>query len=237
MKIVILNGHNHKGSTYHIGRSIADKIAGENEITEFFFPRDLDHFCTGCYSCIEDETACPFYSEKKPILDAIDAADILIFTTPTYCLHVSAPMKAFIDLTFDKWMAHRPMESMFTKKAVIVSTSAGASTRSAIKDVQDALFYMGVPKIVRYGVAVQAMNWQGVSDKKKAKIDKKTSAIAKKLTPAKPAVGIKTRFLFFLMGKMHKKGWNSSPIETQYWKEKGWLDGGKPWKKKHDKAD
>lgn len=63
MRIVMLNGQNHKGSTYQIGRMIADKIAGDNEITEFFFPRDLNHFCVGCYNCIEDETACPFYSD------------------------------------------------------------------------------------------------------------------------------------------------------------------------------
>ncbi len=230
MKIVTLNGQNHKGSTYRIGRMIADKIEGENEITEFFFPKDLPHFCAGCYQCIEDVTACPYYGEKQPIIDAIDAADILILTTPTYCLHVSAPLKSFIDLTFDLWMAHRPMESMFRKKAAVVSTSAGASTRSAVKDVQDALFYMGVPQILKYGMAVQAMNWQQVPEKKKAKIEKDTSAIAKRLSSCPAAAGIKTRSMFFMMGKMHKKGWNSSPTETAYWKEKGWLDGKKPWK-------
>ena len=29
MKIVMLNGQNHKGSTYNIGRIIADKIEGK----------------------------------------------------------------------------------------------------------------------------------------------------------------------------------------------------------------
>lgn len=230
MRIVLLHGQNHKGSSYNIGRMIAEKIEGDNEITEFFFPKDLNHFCAGCYKCIEDVTACPYYKEKKIITDALDNADILIFTTPTYCMHVSAPLKAFIDLTFDIWMAHRPMESMFTKKAVIVSAAAGTGTKGAINDVKDALFFWGVPKIYKYGIAVQAMNWQGVSDKKKERIEKDTSKIAKKLNALKPSVGIKTRFMFMIMGKMHKKGWNSSPVETAYWKEKGWLDGKKPWK-------
>ena len=230
MKIVLLHGQNHRGSTYQIGRMIADIIEGESEITEFFFPKDLNHFCMGCYKCIEDAAACPFYSEKKVIIDAVDEADILIVTTPTYCMHVSAPLKAVIDLTFDMWMAHRPMESMFTKKAVIVSTAAGTGTKSAIKDVRDALFYMGVPKIIKYGLAVQAMNWNQVSEKKKARIEKDTTAVAKKLSGKKPSVGIKTSFMFLMMAKMHKKGWNSSPVETEYWKDKGWLDGKKPWK-------
>lgn len=232
MKIVMLNGQNHKGSSYHIGRAVIDRIEGEKEVEEFFFPKDLPHFCLGCYRCIEDVTACPYYGEKQVILDAIDGADLLVVTTPTYCMHMSAPLKAFIDLTFDLWMSHRPMASMFTKRAIIVSTAAGAGTGSAMKDVQDALFYMGVPKIVKYGLAVQAMNWEGVSDKKKAKIDRDVGRIAKRLSATEaPTVGIRTRFMFRMMGMLQKKGWNSSPVETAYWKEKGWLDGKKPWGK------
>lgn len=43
-----------------MGRILADKLAEEEDIIEFFLPRDLNHFCLGCYSCIEDETKCPF---------------------------------------------------------------------------------------------------------------------------------------------------------------------------------
>ncbi len=231
MKIVMLNGQNHKGSTYHIGRMIADKIEGQNEITEFFFPKDLNHFCAGCYRCIEDVSACPYYEEKKKIIDAIDSANLLIVTTPTYCMHMSAPLKSFFDLTFDLWMAHRPMESMFKKRAVIVSTAAGTGTKSAMKDVQDCLFYLGVPKIYKYGLAVQAMGWDGVAAGKKEQIEKKTAILAQKLsTNVEHSAGLKTGFMFKILGMMQKKGWNSSPIETLYWKEKGWLDGKKPWK-------
>ena len=233
MKIVMLNGQNHKGSTYHIGRMIADKTEGENEITEFFFPKDLNHFCAGCYQCIEDQAACPYYEEKKRIIDALDAADILIVTTPTYCMHMSAPLKSFFDLTFDLWMSHKPMESCFKKRAGIVSTAAGTGTKSAIKDVRDCLVYLGIPKIYGYGIAVQAMNWDTVAANKKEKIGKMTDRLARKLSQSgAPNVGIKTAFLFKMMGMMQKKGWNSSPTETRYWKEKGWLDGKKPWKEK-----
>ena len=99
-----------------------------------------------------------------------------------------------------------------------------------MKDVEDCLFYMGVPKIIKYGMAVQAMNWDGVAADKKKIIDKKADIIAKKLcSKRKPSVGIKTRFMFHMMGMMQKKGWNSSPVETEYWKENGWLDGKRPW--------
>ena len=67
-KIVMLYGQNHKGSTYNIARMILEKIEGEKTVTEFFFPRDLNHFCQGCYSCIEDMKLCPFYEEKEKII-------------------------------------------------------------------------------------------------------------------------------------------------------------------------
>lgn len=97
---------------------IIDKTAGEKEVTDFFFPRDLDHFCRGCYSCIEDASGCPFSAEKKRIIEAMDKADVIVVTTPTYCLNMSAPLKAFFDLTFDIWMTHRPMKPMFRKRAL-----------------------------------------------------------------------------------------------------------------------
>ena len=231
MNIVLIHGQNHKGSTYHIGRMIAEKITLEKEITEFFLPKDLHHFCLGCYKCIEGDHNCPFSEEKKIIMDAVEAADLLIFTTPTYCLRASAPMKSFIDLTFTYWMTHRPRACMFTKKAVVVSTSAGASAKSATKDISTALFYWGVPYIKSIGVALQAMNWDMVSVKKKAKLKNRTAKLAKKLSNRKkPFVGLKTRFIFFAMSKMQAAGMGSSPIEKIYWEENGWLDKKRPWK-------
>ena len=231
MKIVLIHGQNHKGSSYHIGKMIADKIEAEKEITEFFLPKDLNHFCMGCYKCIEGDENCPFYEEKNKIMEAVEMADILIFTTPTYCLRASAPMKSFIDLTFTYWMSHRPRKSMFSKKAVVVSTAAGTGAKSAVKDVTTALFYWGVPYVKSYGMAVQAMNWDMIKPKKKEKIDGDATRVAKKLSNAKkPLVGIKTRFIFKIMAGMQSAGMSSSPIEKEYWEKNGWLGKERPWR-------
>ena len=101
-----------------------------------------------------------------------------------------------------------------------------------IKKFDDSLTTLSFSLICfnKYGMAVQAMNWDGVAADKKKIIDKKADIIAKKLcSKTKPSVEIKTRFMFHMMGMMQKKGWNSSPVETEYWKENGWLDGKKPW--------
>lgn len=231
MNIVLLHGQNHQGSSCHIGRMIAEKITGEKEIAEFFLPRELNHFCTGCYSCIDDDSRCPYAGEKRAIMEKVEKADLLIFTTPTYCMRASSPMKAFIDLTFTYWMVHRPRACMFEKRAVVVSTAAGMGTGSAIKDVATALEYWGVPQIAEYGISVQAAGWDAVSAQKKAKIEKDTGRIAAKLSTAgKPRVGIKTRMLFAMMRMMQKNNWGSSPVEKEYWRENGWLGKARPWK-------
>ena len=68
MKIAVINGQNHKGSTYHIGKQVADKLGGE--VTEFFLPRDFGDFCVGCTQCfLKSETLCPHYGRLKKITE------------------------------------------------------------------------------------------------------------------------------------------------------------------------
>ncbi|WP_418847580.1 class I SAM-dependent methyltransferase [Ruminococcus sp.] len=74
MKIALINGQNHKGSTYHIGKMLADKLGGE--VTEFFLPRDFGEFCCGCTNCfMKGEEKCPHYEKLEPITKAVDEAD------------------------------------------------------------------------------------------------------------------------------------------------------------------
>ena len=232
MNITMIHGQNHKGSTYHIGRMLAEALETEANITEFFLPRDLNHFCLGCYTCIEDEEKCPFYEEKKRIADAMEQADLLIFTTPNYCMAPSAPLKAFIDLFYQYWIPHRPRKDMFSKKAVVISTTAGTGAGQAIKTVKRTLAYWGVPYIKTYGVAVQASCWADVKADKKEKIEKDMVALAGKIRRAscgKPSPYI--RFLFHMMVLSRKNQVGDLPAETVYWKENGWLNGRVPWKK------
>ena len=55
--------------------------------------------------------------------------------------------------------------------------------------------------------------------------------LAAKLSSEKAVrVGVKTRFLFWMMGGMQKADWGADPTEKDYWESKGWLKGAKPWK-------
>lgn len=230
MKITIIHGQNHKGSTYHIARMLAEKLNGE--ITEFFLSRDFGEFCIGCTQCFtKSETLCPHYEKLKPLTRAIDEADVLIFASPVYVYHVTGSMKAFLDHYGYRWMVHRPEEKMFQKQAVCISTAAGAGMKSTNKDLADSMFFWGVGKIYQYGVAVAATSYTKVDNKKKQEIEKKTTALADKIkrNHGNVKTGIKTKFFFNVMRMLQKKGWNEADVN--YWKEKGWNENVRPWKK------
>ena len=119
MKIAMIHGQNHRGSTYHIGAMLAEKLGGE--VTEFFLPRDFGEFCVGCNSCfMKAKEKCPHYEKLIPINKAIKEADVIILTSPVYVYHVTGPMKAWLDHYGHQWMVHRPDERMFTKQSVFL---------------------------------------------------------------------------------------------------------------------
>ncbi len=229
MKIVIINGQNHKGSTYHIADKLARKVGGE--ITEFFLPKDFGEFCLGCTQCFTtDERKCPHYNKLKPITDAMDEADLIILASPVYVYHVTGSMKAFLDHYGYRWMVHRPEEKMFRKQGVCISTAAGAGMKSANKDMADSLFFWGIPKVYKYGNAVASIDWNHVSDKKMQEIEKKTDSLAKAIirNNGRVKAGLKTKGFFHIMRALQKKGWNERDVE--YWREKGWNGKKRPWR-------
>ncbi len=230
MKTTIIYGQNHKGSTYHIARMLAEKIGGD--ITEFFLPRDFGEFCIGCSNCFEkSESLCPHHEKLQNITNAISEADVIILASPVYVYHASGPMKTLLDHYGYRWMVHRPDPSMFSKQGICISTAAGSGTKSTNKDMADSMFFWGIPKIYKYGVNVAAVNWNGVSEKNKAKIerhtDKISSSVKKRLNNVH--TGIRTKILFMLMRTMQKKiGLCKS--DRNYWNSKGWLKKNRPWK-------
>ena len=229
MKTVIIHGQSHKGSTYHIAHILAEKIGGE--ITEFFLPRDFGEFCLGCTNCfVDSEKKCPHYEALTPITQAMDAADVIILASPVYVYHATGAMKAFLDHYGYRWMVHSPESSMFRKQGVCISTAAGAGIKSTLKDMADSLFFWGVARIYQYGLGVAATDWNGVSSKKKAAIDKRTTAIAKKITSRNGRVNpsLKTKGMFYIMRMMQKNGWNSRDVK--HWQEQGWTEKKRPWK-------
>lgn len=229
MKITIIHGQSHQGSTCNIARLLAKKINGEVE--EFFLPGDFGEFCIGCTVCFQvSETKCPHFEKLSVITKAIDNADVIILASPVYVYHATGAMKAFLDHYGWRWMVHRPESKMFSKQAVCISTAAGGGMKSTNRDMAHSTFFWGVAKTYQYGVAVRETSWERVSVKRKQKIEKKLDLLARKIVKrhgqVKPSV--KTKVFFEVMRQMQKSGWNEADVS--YWKEKGWIGKKRPWK-------
>ena len=232
MKIVIINGINHYGETYKLTHKLVDKIDGD--VKEFFLPKDFDVFCLGCATCIfKGEDKCPHSAKVKPLVDALVEADLIVLSSPVYCMHATGSMFAFLDHLGYMWMAHRPNGAMFKKQAIALTTAAGAGVKRCLKDMTDSLFYMGVGKIYKYGFALMALDYDSMKEKKKKKIDKKLSKIAKKINKKNGKIkpGFKTKAFFSIM-RMVEKGHGTTEIDYNYWNENGWLGKKRPWKEK-----
>lgn len=229
MKITVIHGQSHQGSTYHIAHRLAEKLGGET--TEFFLPRDFGSFCVGCNTCFgKSETLCPHYEALKPITEAMDGADVIILASPVYVYHATGAMKAFLDHYGYRWMVHRPEEAMFRKQAVCISTAAGAGMKRTNRDMADSTFFWGISRTWRYGVGVREVSWERVSDTIKTRVEKKTTALAEKIRKrrGRERPSVKTRAFFHVMRLMQKHGWNEADVK--YWEEKGWTGKNRPWK-------
>ncbi len=234
MKILMINGTLRHGSSYHIGKMVIDKIAkNEDQILELFLPKDMPEFCRGCATCIvESEKKCPDYlMYMKRVTRMIDEADLLVFTSPVHVLHVTGALKALLDHYGYRFMVHRPEESMFVKQAVCIVTGAGGGMKSTLKDIKDSLRFWGVGRIYSYGAAVAAVSWEDVEGSIKERILQDVDKLALKLNRETNQVvpSFQTKVLFYVLRRMHRKGMN--PVDQAYWREKGWLDKERPWKK------
>lgn len=226
MKITLIHGQNHHGSTYHICGKIADLLNGEVE--EFFLPAALSVGCNGCYNCLnQGRESCPHANQVEPIFRSMLAADIIIIGSPTYVLQMSGHLKNFFDHLFTAWLSHRPEEVMFLKQAIVVSTAAGFGMNNVTKSLAQQMFYLGVPQTYRLPLRVAATSWADV--KNKDKIDKKIAKLLLKVKRNKKVkVGFKHKFMFMIMRLMQNKN-DWALLDRQYWQEKGWLDKTRPY--------
>ena len=176
MKITLIHGQAHKGSSYNIARQIADKLPAESrEVAEFFLPRDAPGYCSGCYRCFyEGEEACSQAEKVQAVARSMEDSDIIIIDSPTYCLKMTGQLKTLFDHFAYMWLSHRPREAMFSKVGIVVSTTAGVGANKVTKELAQQLFWLGVPKIYRYSKRVNASSWETVSEKIKEEIERET---------------------------------------------------------------
>lgn len=236
MNITVINGGMRHGSTWHCKETIVKALVERTDtmVTEFTLPKDLPHFCTGCYQCfLKGEQTCPHAAFVKPIVDALVESDLIVLTSPVYGLDVAAPMKALIDHLCFMWMSHRPNAAMFHKLGLVVTTTAGMGAGRTAKTMRLSLMYWGTKNIFTFKKPVGAMNWDDIPAQKHQKIQRDARVLARRIQKAADNIDrlhkpLLRSFMFSMMASMHK-GSNWNPTDRMHWERQGWLAGKRPF--------
>ncbi len=235
MKVTAVYGNLRKGCTWHATDMFLKQLQthGPVEVTEFFLPKDMPHFCTGCFSCFfKGEDTCPHADSLQPIAKALLEADLIILSSPVYGLDVTGQMKALLDHLCYQWISHRPNPRMFHKMGLVVTTTAGAGLNHTAKTMHNSLKFWGVRRIFKFQKAVAATKWAEIPDKKRAHMEKKAAKLANRVAATMQNMDhlpmpLFQKIMFLLMrGMMRKNAWN--PYDKIHWEAQGWLKGSMP---------
>lgn len=229
MKIVVITGTEVKGCTYRMKEIFLENLRDGNEIEEFYLPRKMPKFCTGCKICFnKSETLCPHAEYTMPIWNSILSADLLVFAYPVYVMRAPGQVKALLDHFGCHWMVHRPEKEMFNKRAVILTQSIGAPNRSAQKDVSTSLSWLGVSDIKTLGFGTMgSVKWDEIQPKRREKFEEKLRQLSQRYLSAKSAKrSLKVSLLFLTAKTMHKaliKNQEVLSADSQHWLANGWI--------------
>ena len=205
MNITVIHGQSHKGVTYTMTREVLKHLADDqDEIREFFLPKDGPDFCCGCNSCfIKGEGNCPSAQKVQPIAAAM-----------------SGSMKNFLDHMAYRWVTHRPYGGMFKKIGVVFCSSAGAPAGHTARSLARQLKWMSVSRVYCFPFV------RDMLERSAARIAAKVRQRAKR-----PRASLRGKLFFYVFRKMQSSpgaAWN--PVDRDWWVNQGWTDKTRPWK-------
>jgi len=224
MKITVIHGQAHHGSTYHLTQLLLEQLdCSKMDVTEFKVNGISQ--CIGCFQCIlKDENRCPHREQIAPIIQSMETADVIVMASPNYVMGMTGQLKSFCDHMAYRWMSHRPYGEMKNKIGVAISTTAGTGAKKATKDMATQFRWWAVGKSYELPFTVAASSWGEVDNKKRMKLEKKVKKLGRQINAkcgnVKP--GIKSRFLFYMMGKM-QKGMGYNAVDVSWWEKHGWI--------------
>lgn len=214
MKYLIINGSPRRKNTYKIIKQAESNL--DSEFEEIHLIEKQIPMCLGCMNCITiGEDKCPHSDKVRPIIEKIKECDGIIISSPVYALNVSALLKNFFDHT--AYLYHRPQ--FFTKKALIVVSTAGAGHKKVAKYIDETLRHWGVNKVYKI-----ALTCGGKETLETSKIDK-TSIKFKKDTESKKLHSPKFVDLFYFnLWKSLAVSDNPLEADAEFWKSTGLVD-------------
>jgi len=227
MKVAVFHGSPRKGNTYLATKIFMDELlkSGDVDYIEFFLPKALPVFCTGCTLCMGGlREKCPNAEFVTPIFDAIIQADAIVFSTPHYgACSMPGSMKTLFDHLDFLVLNASPRDAIFSKKAFILTTGSG--TTAAIKPIRKLLLHWGINRVYSLGIRLFTDKWDKMPKAKQAKQERVLRRSANRFYRAKRGRSYLTTIFYYHMSKFILKryvGEGNAPYEL--WKEKGYFD-------------
>ncbi|CAA0090326.1 2-amino-4-deoxychorismate dehydrogenase [Halioglobus japonicus] len=226
MKILVINAspNREKGGSHTTLQFIEKALCAENDTVdiETLYLADLNQpYCDGCLSCLkEGGQTCPVLDKVAPVEAAIRSADGLIFAAPVHSFNIGAMGKTMIDLLVKE--IHRP--SFFGKKAVVVATAMGGGQQGVLKYMRNTLALWGVDVVAKVGSSSAQLGKPHYDQKMEVVANSAArallSSIANNTSPRPQLIDL---ISFQIMRIAILNSSDSSPLDHQYWSERGWL--------------
>jgi multimeric flavodoxin WrbA len=212
------NGETVTGFTARIAARVVGEMKTLGEVeTEEVALRDLGLApCRGCYNCFNiGEARCPYFEKVGPLFQKLREADCVIITSPVYALQVSAFVKCFFEL--GAYNFHRP--SFFEKKALVISSTAGAAARTACDYMADVLGHWGFNSVYKLPVTRFGANEIG------EKLAKRCRRAAERLYRAAASSKLRQpslkRLVYFQAWKAMSAMESATPPDRSHWEAFG----------------
>jgi multimeric flavodoxin WrbA len=214
MKCLVIHGSPRIGNTWNVLTLVKEEMKKSLDIdfTDIELRKENLPLCIGCFNCIyKGEEKCPHKEVMGKIVEEIKNADALIITSPVYSMQISGLLKNFIDHM--SYNFHRP--SLFTKKGLVITTTAGAGHKDAANYVKSVLNYWGLNYIQTLPIAYRSME---LTEKNKTKVLKSAKKFSKELNFKnlhKPS--FKSVVMFNLWKAMSKEKYEEGSADYDYW--------------------
>jgi len=85
------------------------EISGHS-VEKIFVAAKKISYCTGCYYCAENGGHCVIEDDMNEILEKIEAADVIVLSSPVYFYSISAQLKTVIDRCVARWTSIKNKE-------------------------------------------------------------------------------------------------------------------------------
>ena len=225
MEVTVFHGSPRKGNTYRAATIFMEEMKKHDDvnITEFFLPRALPEFCTGCQTCLSSPSEnCPHAVYVGPILAAILKSEALIFTSPHFSRNMSGAMKNLLDHLDFLTMNIAPQESIFRKRAFIITTGTGS--KAAIRPIKGFIRNWGINRVYSYGIRMYTNKWDMMPTPKQAKHEHKLRRAAGRFynTGIKRPY-ISSIFMYHVFRSILRKYVGEGAYPFEYWKQHGFF--------------